>query len=75
MMYLFFTKERVGYIKSFNHLEFQEVAMYNIKLKIKNYNDLLSFAKKLNQIEEYKILTDESKLNIIMAYPIIIQTF
>lgn len=49
--------------------------MYNIKLKIKNYNDLLSFAKKLNQIEEYKILTDESKLNIIMAYPVIIQTF
>lgn len=49
--------------------------MYNIKLKIKNYNDLLAFTKKLNQIEEYKILSDESKLNIIMAYPVIIQAF
>lgn len=46
-----------------------------IKLKIKNYTDLLSFAKKLNQIEEYRILSDESKLNIVMAYPIVIQTF
>lgn len=49
--------------------------MNEIKLRIKNFDDLLSFAEKLNRIEEYKILQDESKLKIIMSYPIIIEIF
>lgn len=49
--------------------------MNKIKLRIKNFDDLLSFAEKLNGIEEYKILEDKSKLKIIMSYPIIIEAF
>lgn len=42
---------------------------YYATIKIKNYDDILSFAKSLIQIPEFRKLSIEEKLKIIYVYP------
>ena len=42
---------------------------YYVTILIKNYDDILSFAKSLIQIPEFRKLSIEEKLKIIYAYP------
>lgn len=47
---------------------------YSTTIKIKNYDDVLSFSKSLIQIPEFRKLSMEEKLKIIYAYPFRLDT-
>lgn len=50
-------------------------SQYYIKLTIQNIDEVIAFAKRINEIPKCKILTPDQKLKIIMSYPFILKTF
>lgn len=50
-------------------------SQYHIKLTIQNIDEVIAFAKRINEIPKCKILTPDQKLKIIMSYPFILKTF
>lgn len=50
-------------------------SQYYIKLTIQNIDEVIAFAKKINEIPKCKILTPDQRLKIIMSYPFILKTF
>lgn len=48
-------------------------AQYQVRVSIANFKDVMAFANRINQMSGCRSLTSDEKLNIIMAYPIILQ--
>lgn len=46
---------------------------FHVEAYIANESEVMAFAEKIYQMPECKNLTSDEKINIIMAYPIIIQ--
>lgn len=51
-------------------MKYTNKAAYKCSVYIANTDDIISFAQKLSQMQEFKKLTSDQKLNIICSYPV-----
>lgn len=53
-----------------NFMKYTNKAAYKCSVYIANTYDIISFAQKISQMQEFKKLTSDQKLNIICSYPV-----
>lgn len=51
-------------------MKYTNKAAYKCSVYITNTDDIIRFAQKLSQMQEFKKLTSDQKLNIIYSYPV-----